>query len=136
MEFEINYLAVVGAAAAAMVIGTLWYGPLFGKYWMRLSGLTKDSMKDMPLTAGQAMVGGAVTALLKALVLAHVAVAFGALGFMGAFTLAFWVWLGFIAPIIANGWLWEGKPTKLFFFNIAHGFVEIFAMALVLVLWV
>lgn len=135
MEFDINYLAVVGAALAAMVVGMLWHGPLFGKYWMKLSGFTKDSMKDMSLTANEAMVGGVLTSLLKAFVLAHFAIAFAATGVMGAFTIAFWLWLGFIAPIIANGWLWEGKPFKLFLFNIVHGFVEIFAMALVIVLW-
>ncbi|MBP6860322.1 MAG: DUF1761 domain-containing protein [Candidatus Pacebacteria bacterium] len=136
MEIEINYLAVLAAAVAVMVIGTLWYGPVFGKPWRRMMGYTPESMKAMKLTAGQAIAGGIVTALLKAYVLAHVAVMFGAQGFEGAFMLAFWMWLGLVMPTLASGFLWENKPFKLFAFNAAHGFVELLAIALVLVLWV
>ncbi len=34
MMFQINLLAVVVCAIASMVLGMLWYGPLFGKKWM------------------------------------------------------------------------------------------------------
>ena len=33
-----NWIAIIVATAAAMVIGFLWYGPVFGKAWMALSG--------------------------------------------------------------------------------------------------
>lgn len=36
----INYLAVIVAAAASMIIGMIWYGPLFGKTWRSLMGFT------------------------------------------------------------------------------------------------
>jgi hypothetical protein len=35
----------------------------------------------------------------------------------------------------AGKWLWEGKSFTLFVLNAAHGFVSLFAMALVFVLW-
>ena len=41
----INYGAVVGAAVASMILGSLWYGPLFGKPWMAAMGFTKDAME-------------------------------------------------------------------------------------------
>lgn len=31
-------LAVVLAAVVSMIVGWLWYGPLFGKQWMALMG--------------------------------------------------------------------------------------------------
>ena len=136
MEFEINYLAVIGATVAVMVIGMLWYGPVFGRQWRHLMGYTPESMKAMKLTAGQAIAGGIITAFLKAFVLAHVALAFGATGVEGAFMLAFWMWLGLVMPTMASGFLWENKSFKLFAFNAAHGFIELLAIALVLVLWV
>ena len=46
MTAPINYLAVVLAALAAMVIGFVWYGPLFGKQWMALMGFTPQSMDE------------------------------------------------------------------------------------------
>ena len=33
-----NWIAIIVATAAAMVIGYLWYGPVFGKTWMALTG--------------------------------------------------------------------------------------------------
>ena len=40
MEFpEVNYLAVLAAAASAFVLGGLWYSPaLFAKKWMAYTG--------------------------------------------------------------------------------------------------
>ena len=37
-EGNVNWLAIIIAAVANMVIGFLWYGPVFGKSWMTLSG--------------------------------------------------------------------------------------------------
>lgn len=39
--FDINWLAIL-AAASSLVIGFLWYGPLFGKAWMKESGMTEE----------------------------------------------------------------------------------------------
>src|SRR5690606_13932506 len=36
---DINWLAVLAAAAAAFVLGGLWYGPLLGNAWMRSMGM-------------------------------------------------------------------------------------------------
>ncbi len=38
----VNYVAVVVAALANMVIGYVWFGPLFGKMYMRLQGMTQE----------------------------------------------------------------------------------------------
>ena len=43
---DINYIAVVGAAVAAMVIGFLWYGPLFGKQWTKLMNFDKKKIDE------------------------------------------------------------------------------------------
>ena len=45
MEFYVNYLAIVLATVAAMVIGSLWYGPLLGKQWMKENNFTKEDLK-------------------------------------------------------------------------------------------
>lgn len=41
IQASINYLAVLIAAVASMIIGFLGYGPLFGKAWMRLMNFDK-----------------------------------------------------------------------------------------------
>lgn len=136
MDVEINYWAVLAATVATYIVGWLWHSVLFGKMWMKLSGISKDSMKDMSMTATKAVSYGFVVTLISTFVLAHFAVIWGAIGVSGAFSLAFWVWFGFIMTTLAGGWLWEGKSFKLFAFNAAHAFVSIFVASLVLVaLW-
>lgn len=34
----INYVAVVLAAVANMILGFVWFGPLFGKLWILTNG--------------------------------------------------------------------------------------------------
>jgi hypothetical protein len=134
---DISLGRVVLAAVANIVIGALWYGPVFGKQWRRMMGFSEEQMKSMPLTAGQAMLGGLVTALLVAYVLAHEAVIWASavlaesqMAF--AFSLAFWIWLGYFVTNTFGGFLWEGRSLKLTLFNCAQQFVSLLAMALVL----
>jgi hypothetical protein len=41
----INFLAVLAATVAGMAVGFIWYGPLFGKLWMKESGLKAEDIK-------------------------------------------------------------------------------------------
>ncbi len=44
---DINYWAVLVAAVVSMVIGALWYSPvLFGKLWMKYSGLSDKKLAE------------------------------------------------------------------------------------------
>lgn len=42
---ETNYLYLALAALVPMVMGFIWYGPLFGKAWMKQMGFTEESLK-------------------------------------------------------------------------------------------
>lgn len=39
----LNHLAILTSTVLAFVLGGLWYGPLFGKIWMRESGVTPEA---------------------------------------------------------------------------------------------
>ncbi len=64
----INVISVILSAVAAMVIGFLWYGPLFAKAWMAEVKMTMDEMKGgnmgYMVTTVAALVMGTVTSLL------------------------------------------------------------------------
>lgn len=45
---DLDYLAVVVGAVVFMVVGYIWYGPLFGKQWSAASGHPMES--GMPAT--------------------------------------------------------------------------------------
>lgn len=42
---KINFLVAAIAALIPMIMGSVWYGPLFGKAWMKEMGFTEESMK-------------------------------------------------------------------------------------------
>ena len=70
-----------------------------------------------------------------AYVLAHFVQVADAVAVTDALSLGFWLWLGFMAPILIGSVLWEGKSCKLFVLNGAHWLLAILAMAVILVLW-
>lgn len=135
---EINYWAVLAAAAANMVIGFLWYGPVFGKEWMRLSGISNASKKEqaqMKEKGKKSMGIAVVTSLIMAYVLAHFAVYVQAANAMDGIVLAFWLWIGFFATTQLGIVLWENKPLKLYILNTLNSLVSLAVMAAIIASW-
>ncbi len=132
----LNYWAVLGAAVAAMVIGSLWYSPLLlGNQWMKLSGVSSKQGKDMNKGMASAMFGMFVGSLIMSYVLAHVLVLVGATMISSALVAALWLWLGFIVVPYSSGVLFERRPVGLFFINIGYYLVSMLVMALILTAW-
>ncbi len=131
----INYWTVLGAAVASFIIGMLWYGPLFGKQWMKLAGITPASMKKMKMTPAHSMSIGFVATLLTAYVLSNFVHVLGIMSWAAAGQFAFWVWIGLVAPVQLGSFLWEGKPLKLFVLNTTHNLVSLIVMSGILANW-
>ena len=134
---NVNYLAVLAAAIASMVLGFLWFGPLFGKQWTGLMGFDKKKMeeakkKGMPPQTWIIMI---VSSVVTAFVLAHFVKYVNAATVMDALQLGFWTWLGFFAAVMIGMVLWEGKPWKLYFLVVAYHLVNLLVMASILALW-
>jgi hypothetical protein len=136
---EINYLSILVATVAAFMVGWLWYGPLFGKPWMALMGISPDHMNS-PEMRGQmwkVLVGGFVVTLVLVYVLANLMIVVGATdaGIGTALVFGFWMWLGFIATIMFNSVLYERRPLKLYIINASHYLVAVLVATLVLAWW-
>ena len=136
MDVDINYLAVLLAAASSMVVGSIWYaGPVFGNTWAKLA---KVNLKDMTKGNGamMAMVWAVVLSLLTAYVLAHVIFlsfsTFPSTFFEASVTTAFWVWLGFVATRILTHNIFEQKPGMLNLLAVGNEFVTIMLMGLII----
>jgi hypothetical protein len=130
---QISLLAVLVAAVVSMILGGLWYGPLFGKVWIKLSGVKMPASKtEMKKTMTFGYGGGFVLSLLTAYVLAHFLVLMDVQDAPAAAQIAFWTWLGFSFPIMAESVLWEGKAFKLLALNAGFRLVALSVMALIL----
>jgi hypothetical protein len=131
---EINYLAVLVAAVANMVIGALWYSPvLFAKPWMKLVGKSEEEIKKQG--TGSMYLLTFIGALILAYVLAHLLALTNVVTTGEALQVAIWTWLGFTVTTTFSGYLFEDRPKKLFLINIAYYLVSVIVMALILHLW-
>lgn len=95
MDVQINYVAVVLAAAAAMIVGWVWYAPqVFGDTWIKLAKINPKT-GNMPWAMGSAL----ISSLVMAYVLAHMAylahVFYNNSFLSDTLLTAFWIWLGF-----------------------------------------
>lgn len=133
---EINYAAVVVSALVAMFIGSLWYGPIFGKSWMKMAGLTIADMKK----GGKKMVFVSMGIMFVACLVTSFALGqiFAAQGFIDlkiALWMAAFIWFAFQLPILIGVVLWEMKPWKLFFLNAAYQLLAILVAAAIMSTW-
>lgn len=129
-QLHINYLAVIVVTILAFVLGGLWYGPLFGKAWMKESGVKEGDGKDKMLrTFGLS-------------ILLNIIIAFNLSAFLGAKAdLQFGLFAGLAAGI---GWvsaslgiiyLFSQKSLKLFIIDAGYQAVIYAIMGAVLGAW-
>ncbi|MEN9337888.1 MAG: hypothetical protein RIQ41_202 [Candidatus Parcubacteria bacterium] len=129
MDIVINYWAVVGGAIFLFVMGMTWYGPLFGKTWMRIMGVESMSKEEiakaqkemMPMYMIQVALG-----LVTSFVLYYFVQLIG-------MHVAFWIWLGFSMPLAA-GSMWDtqkGYKMKKFLITAGYQLVTLVVLAFV-----
>jgi len=137
---EINYLALLVVAVLNMALGFVWYSPmLFGKQWSVLMGWGKMSEKDMKTKQQEAMpayMWSFVGSLVMGYVLSHVVQTFGDMSLMGGLQAGFWMWLGFVAPVMISSNMFNNKPMSLFYIDGGYRFVSLLLMGAVLAMWV
>ncbi|OHB25465.1 MAG: hypothetical protein A2542_00555 [Parcubacteria group bacterium RIFOXYD2_FULL_52_8] len=137
----INYFAVVGAAVVSIVLGFLWYGPLFGKQWIAMMGWTEEQCSDAQKKGMGAktyvpmIVGALIMAYVLSYSLVFASTYLQASGASAGLMAGFWNWLGFIAPVIMGSVLWEGKSWKLWVLNSGYYLVSLCLMGMVLAVW-
>jgi hypothetical protein len=124
-----NLLAVLLAAAAAMVLGGLWYSPLlFGRPWKRLSGFTRA--KGVVLS----YVLNFVSLLLMSYVLGSILKGLGAVTVVAGLKAGFWLWAGLVATVTLGSLLWDEKPLALYILNNGYNLASLMLMSLIHVL--
>lgn len=137
----VNYLAVLAAGIVSIIVGSLWYGPLFGKEWMKLTGMKPPAKMDDKMKRMMMQSYGLTTlaSLVMAYVLSHTLVFASAYmntaGIMAGLSTGFWMWLGFVVPVSLNDVLWGSKPWKLWYINVGYHLVTLLLMGATLAIW-
>ena len=106
-----NWLAIIIAALANMVIGFLWYGTwAFGKSWMKLSGHTMGAgFQPGPLYAMTA-----VAAVVQAITMAWLIGQTGANSGAAGAIVGLYVGMGIVAAAMFAEVLFAGRHPRLF----------------------
>ena len=137
MFADINFWAVVAAAVASMAVGFVWYGPLFGKIFMRVNGfdrMTPEQQAQMKKGMAMTYVWQLVASLVMFYIFAAVVGSLGQLTFAGGLMTGFWVWLGFIVPVQLGQQLWGGKMT-LFWLGAGNMLLTMLAAGAIIGAW-
>ena len=116
---ELNWLGIFLGALAGFVLGALWYGPLFGKVWMNLLGISKEDGKNVNM--GVLMGSSGLTYIVLAVVIAVLmgmtpACCEGGYCWSQGATIGGLVGLGCCTTVFNNA-LYEMKPFKLMLIN-------------------
>ncbi len=134
---SINYLAVVAASLIGFAVGSVWYGPLFGKTWMTESGMTEEKVKEgnMAKIFGLSLVFQLIMAYCLAMFF------FGSPEGAAAMTVELTTFYGFltgagwILPAFAISGLFEQRSWKLILIHGGYWVIVFTLMGLVLGLW-
>ncbi len=137
----VNIWAVLVIGVIYMVLGFIWYGPLFGKTWARIIGMDHSQMTPETKKAMQKKMGPVyILNFILTLVTVYILALFIQLGIRGGgIGTALWIWLGFIMPTVAGYAIWSGKPRKLawqmFFVSAAYQLITIVIAGAILAAW-
>lgn len=118
MSSLVNYLAVLLATVASFLFGGVWYGVL-SKQWMEAVGKTPEQIKAQG-TLAVPLIVTAICQLLMAYMLAGLVGHLGQVNFRGGVISAFFVWLGFVAPVLIVNHLFQGQRRTLTLIDGGH----------------
>lgn len=131
VNFAVNYLAVVVAAAAAVAIGIVYYG--LAGLGDRLARLMGSTPVGRPGPAQ--LVIGVVVSLVNAWVLALLSLNLGAASITDGIMLGVLAWLGFMATLSGAQVAFQGRPWNAWLITNVHDVVIQVVIAAIVTLW-
>lgn len=141
----LNYGAVLVCGIVSMIVGAIWYGPLFGKTWMRIVGANatdKKAREKMQKSAGPLYFIQFILALFQILILSNFINAWNIIiGVtpVAAIGTSLLVWAAFIMPTIAGSCMWNNDSRKIswsrFLIQAGYQFILFILFGLILGLW-
>ncbi len=133
----IHIFPVLISAIVSMVIGSLWYGPLFGKTFIRAMGMDKlspEAQAAMKKSMARSYILQFIASIVMFFVLAWYIGSSIHSGVAGGVANACGLWLGFVVPLALGNALWGGKYT-VFWLSIGNMFITLIAAGAIIGGW-
>jgi hypothetical protein len=128
---EVNWLAVIVGMVVSMILGAVWYGPLFGNTWMRLIGKTADEIESDPMM----YLKTALAAFVAMLFLNMVIVSLGTSTYLGGLLAGALTFVGFGATQTFVYTTFEGPSEKVWLLFGAYQLLVFAIMGGVFAIW-
>lgn len=141
MFYHIHIVAIIVAAIAYMVVGSLWYSPfVLGKQWMKAVGMSDfstiapDQKKAMKRRANRAMIFNFLIALVVAFVLERILYNTPLVTLSMTLSLSVLIWLGFVAASNVTDYLYvpEKRSWTVYFINQGNQLATIVVMTIII----
>ncbi len=128
---NINWFSVLIAAVSSFLVGGIWYGPMFGRAWMREFGFSEEDLKkrSVPKTFGFSLLLAFFAALILEMFIGPEAdVTFGGMA-------GFFAGIGWVATFIGILYLFEMQSMKAFMINAGYCVLSLTIMGIILGSW-
>ena len=107
---DVNFVAVLVATAAMVVVGAVWYTLIFGRQWGEIHGFDKLSEKKQKELQSKMAVPYMLQVVFTFLTAYTLAFFMSKLPDISNGALAFWAWLGFMIPTLYSTLTFGGSP--------------------------
>jgi uncharacterized membrane protein len=125
---DINFLAVLLSGVANMVIGFVWYGPLFSKAWMKEVGLSEKEIGSGP---GMGYLYTFIAALVSAAVTSLLVNRLGTTAVLDGAFLGLLLGVGYVATTFASNYVFAQKSVRLYLIDTGYQVLAIVAAAVI-----
>jgi len=127
---DVNVLAVVASAVAAMLVGFVWFSPpLFEMTWLAEIGRSREQVQaDSPVK----YLVGFVGALLEAYILAGLIDIMGGASVSRGVLVAVVIWVSFVATTSAANFAFAGRSFRLWLLENGNHLITLLVMGVIL----
>jgi hypothetical protein len=120
---SINILSIIVAAITMQGLGFLWYSSvLFGKQWMQLIGMPTEMPNETKKEIWKGYLLNGIGSLISSYVLALVIANLVVTNIFQGIQVSFYVWLGFIAPVLLAMHIFSYPPKSWALYIINAGY--------------
>jgi hypothetical protein len=127
----LNWWAIIVATVSGFMLGGIWYGPLFGKAWLRAIGKTEEELDSSP----RPFIISFFTALITAIVLSALIHNLGFTSVVDGVVIGLLVGVGFIATAMGSDAAFCGWGLPLFLIQSGYRIAYSVIMGVILAVW-
>jgi hypothetical protein len=140
MFAELNWMLIGITTLGAWIGGALWFGPIFGKVWMKIHHgdtlPTQEEMKEHEKGMWKLLVAEFCTSFA---IITALATLISLLQNVPALQVSLFVWLGFILPKTISDTIW-GKDTRSMMplkiaINASYSFILLLTVGYIFSIW-